>query len=231
MVDASETKRNKARQLRYRKAIVKDLNLDAIKEELCEISGACDDVKWYWEGDDDTLINALDGDEEEAYEFKMLFGDLCAECEQMREDLYDEWNYIPECFDIFFVVMGAGGTYGGLLGWDSYEQDYFGIDGMDCYAEDESAKKLKQMTKDQLIQNARHCFKIYQAYIGIRHRYDCLKAALDILRDENTGYLQMVKQIEETYEKAAEEKFYDWKPGTKEFNKLVWNMPQEAWIQ
>lgn len=45
------------------------------------------------------------------------------------------------------------------LGWDSYEHDYFGIDGMDVFAEDEAKKKLKQMTKDELIQAIRQCFR------------------------------------------------------------------------
>lgn len=236
MVDAEETKRRKARELRYRKPIVKNINLDFIKEDLSDICSECDDVRYWFDGDDETLINALDGNDDEAYEFKMMFGDLSAECEQMQEDLYNTWeNPIPECFDMFFVAIGSGSSGGGLLGWDSFEGDYFGLQCTDSYAEKESAKKLKQFTKDQLIQNAQQCFKIYHAYIGIRHRYDCLKASMDILRDENTGYLQMVKQIEKVYEKANKNSFFDStfdsnKP-TKELEKLANCMPQEAWIQ
>lgn len=230
MIDAEETRRRKARQLRYRKPIARDLNLDSIKEELYDIASECTDVMWYWDGDDDTLINALDGDEDEAYEFKMMFADLSAECDKLRDDLQDDWNYVPECFDLFFVAIGAG-AQGGILGWDSYEQDYFGIQCTEEFAEAESQKKLKNMTKDQLITNARYCFKIYQAYLGVQHRYDCLKAAMDILRDENTGYLKMVKQIEETYEKASEEGFYTWKPATRDFIRFTDCLPQEAWIQ
>jgi len=231
MVNAEETKRRKAKELRYRKPIVKNINLDFIKEDIWEITGECEDVRWYFDTDDDSLINALDGNEDEAYEFKMMFGDLCAECEQMQEDLNDDWNYIPGCFDLFFVTIGAGQFGGGLLGYDSYEQDYFGIDCTDSYLEQESAKKLKQMTKDQLVQNARHCFKIYHAYLGVRHRYDCLKASMDILRDQNTGYLQMIKQIEETYEKANADNFYRWYQSTRDLERLANCMPQEAWIQ
>lgn len=90
----------------------------------------------------------------------------------------EEW--VPECFDIFFVAAGTGEGYGGLLGWDSYEQDYYGIDFTDAFVEDEAKKKLKQMTKDDLIAAARQCFKVYHAYIGLRNRYDSLKAAIDI---------------------------------------------------
>lgn len=37
MMDAAETKRQKAKQLRYRKPVVKDLNLESIYQELWDI--------------------------------------------------------------------------------------------------------------------------------------------------------------------------------------------------
>lgn len=66
---------------------------------------------------------------------------------------------------------------------------------------------------------------------GLQHRYDCLKAAMDILRDENTGYLQMARQIEELYERAEADRFYEWKESTKALDRLLNDMPQEAWLQ
>lgn len=234
MQTADEKRREKARQLRYRKPIAKDLNLYMITEELWEIQGECEDVHWYFDTDEDTLINALDGDEDEAYEFRTMFADLCAECERMMEDLNEEW--VPDCFDRFFVAIGAGEDYGGLLGYDTYEHDYFGIS---CYTEelieDESAKALKQMTKDNLIAAARQCFRVYHQYMALRYRYDCLKASLDILRAQNTGYLQMVKRIEEVYDKAEQETCgfkYTWNSkGCAELDRILYNLPQEAWIQ
>ena len=107
MIDTEETKRHKAIQMRYKKPIVRNLNLDFIRQDLWDIQEACEDVHWYTDSEDgnDSLINALDGDEDEAYEFKMAFADLCAECERMFEDLEEEW--VPECFNIFFVTAGA----------------------------------------------------------------------------------------------------------------------------
>lgn len=125
-------------------------------------------------------------------------------------------------------------TLGGLLGYDSYEQDYFGLQCTDAFAEDESKKVLKRLTKDELLVAARQCFAVYQSFIALKHRYDCLKAAMDILRDQNTGYLQMGKQIEEVYEKAEKETLgfrYDCGEGIRELNSILGNMPQEAWIQ
>lgn len=232
MLTADEKRREKARQLRYRKPIAKDLNIDTITEELWDIQSECEDVHWYFDTDDDTLINALDGDEDEAYEFRMMFADLCAECERMIEDLQEEW--VPDCFDRFFVAIGAGDDYGGLLGFDTYEQDYFGLSCADAFAENESKKALKQLTKDNLIAAARQCFRIYSSYIALRHRYDCLKASLDILRAQNTGYLQMVKQIEEVYSKADKESCgfkYKYCKEVQELDRILNNLPQEAWIQ
>ena len=232
MVDAEETKRRKASQLRYKKPIVKNLNLNSIKEALWNIQEECENVHWYFDTDEDTLINALDGNEDEAYEFKMMFGDLCAECEKMRQDLNEEW--IPDCFDRFFVAAGAGEDFGGLLGYDTYERDYFGLSCTETWAEDESKKALKRMTKDEMIAASRQCFRVYQSFIALRYRYDCLKASMDILHDQNTGYLQMLKRIEDVYEKAEKESFgfrYQWGKAVMELDNILSNMPQEAWIQ
>ena len=229
MVDAEETKRFKAKQLRYKKPIAKNLNLDSLTQDLWDIQEACEEVHWYTDSDDgnDSLINALAGDEDEAYEFKMAFSDLCAECERMIEDIQEEW--VPECFDIFFVAAGADD----LLGWDSYERDYYGISQYESgLAENDSRDRLKRMTKDELIDASRQCFKVYQAYIGLRNRYDSLKAAIDILRDQNTGVLQAVKEIEKLYDAAQEKQgnYAEYSKEWKEFERCTDALPQEAWI-
>lgn len=229
MGDAEETKRFKAKQLRYKKPIAKNLNLDSLTQDLWDIQEACEEVHWYTDSDDgnDSLINALAGDEDEAYEFKMAFSDLCAECERMIEDIQEEW--VPECFDIFFVAAGADD----LLGWDSYEQDYYGISQYESgLAENDSRDRLKRMTKDELIDASRQCFKVYQAYIGLRNRYDSLKAAIDILRDQNTGVLQAVKEIEKLYDAAQEKQgnYAEYSKEWKEFERCTDALPQEAWI-
>ena len=86
-----------------------------------------------------------------------------------------------------------------------------------------------------MIETAQVCFRVYQSFIGLQYRYDCIKAALDILRDENTGYLQMVNQIEEAYEKADKEtdgfrRTFRVGPALKKLEHLIDNMPQEAWV-
>lgn len=231
-MNAEETKRWKAKNLRYKKPMVKELNLDTIREKLFDIQGECEEVRWYTDSEDgeDSLLNALDGNEDEVYEFKVAFAYLCEECEAMQVDLNEEW--IPECFDLLFVVAGAGDQFGGLLGYDSYEGDYFGINCMDAWAEDEAKKKLKQLTKDELIAAIRQSFKVYQSYIGLSVRYDSLKAAIDILRDKNTGILQAVKEIERLYEAASSEQgiYAEYSKAWKEFDQYTESLPPEAWV-
>ena len=159
-----------------------------------------------------------------------MFSTLSAECEQMQYDLNHE--YVPEYFDLFFVVVNKGGE---MLGFDTYEGDYYGLGSFESrLANEEAVKKIKTLTKDQLIEAIQCCFGIYQAYIGLTYRYACIKAAMDILRNENTSYLKMIKQIEEIYEKAEEETDgFRWSTGDflKDFERIVKNIPQETWIQ
>lgn len=229
MSKVEEARREKARQLRYRKPIVKDLNLQSIQEQLWEIQEECENVRWFEDSDEETLIEALDGDEDEAYEFRMMFANLCAECERMQEDLEEEW--VPDCFDIFFVAIGAGDEYGGLLGYDNFEGDYFGIDCTDNFVEGEAQKKLSQMTKNDLIEASRQCFKIYQSYIALRHRYDCLKATMDILRGQNLDFLQTIKEIEKTYDEIWGGGNFKYPKKEQYFDKITASLPQTAWIQ
>jgi hypothetical protein len=90
-------RRDKARNLRYKKPISKFLNFDQIRSTMWDIQEACEEVCWYTDSEDgeDSLINALDGNDDEVYEFRMAFADLCAECNQMLADLGQEW--VPDC--------------------------------------------------------------------------------------------------------------------------------------
>lgn len=118
IIDADRTKREKVKKLRYKKPIVKELDLITIQMELSDIQGACEDVQGCLDSNDDTLLNSLDGNQDEEYEFKMMFADLCTECDRLIIDLQEEW--VPKCFDHFFVSIEAGEDFRRLLGYDSY---------------------------------------------------------------------------------------------------------------
>ena len=230
-MDKDELKREKAKRLRYAKPAVRELNLEAIQEGLCEIREACSDVQWYIDSEDgsDTLLNAIE-DEDDVYEFKMSFATLELETEKMYSDIEETW--IPECFDLFFVGINAKSVGGGMYGWDEYEGDYFGLDSFDAdAAERKSREKLERMTKRELLDAMEVCFRVAVSYIGLRTRFENLKAALDILRDQNTAVLKQVRAIDEAYNKAAECDFDSWRDGDKEFDKLLAVIPDRLWLE
>lgn len=242
MTKAEEKRREKARALRYRKPAVKDLNIPEILEQLTEIEEECAEVHWYCDSEDgwDTLLNALDGDDDDAWEFKMAFADLEGQCEKMRDDLTDDFSMtmgVTEGFDLFFAGIGADAVTGGMYGFDDYEQDYFGLEPgwQSEQAEREAAGKLKRLTKDELIATAGRCFRIAVNFISLRLRYDNLKAAMDILREQNTALLQQVKAIEDLYDATEAEGFskYDWRRSENEkaLDRLLRALPDRAWIE
>lgn len=225
----NNTVKAKSRNYRRKPPIVRNINLETIKGELYDIQEECYNVQYYIETDNDSLINALDGDEDEAMEFKVMFSDLCADCERMAEDLENE--YIPECFDDFFVAIGAAEYGGGLLGFDECVQDYYGI-SLPCWGEEnEASKRLMRLTKEQLLMAANICIKVFYSYVGLQDRYNSLKAAMDILKDQNTDYLKTVKNIEELYEEANTYgfEFYGNK-AAQELDRVAKSLPDEAWL-
>jgi len=239
---AAEKRREKARNLRFRKPAVKDLNLASIQEQLTDIEEACADVHWYCDSEDgwDTLLNALDGNDEDAWEFKLAFADLEGECERMREDMEREIDWdatLEDHFDLFFAGIGAGSVGGGYWGYDDYEGDYFGLEpGWESEAAEKAGReKLKRLTKDQLCDLMGQAFRIAVNFLSLRTRYDDLKAAMDILREQNTALLKQVKAIEDLYDKAEAEGFsrYDFtrKESEKALDRLLSQLPDRAWIE
>lgn len=229
----TEETRRKAEAMRYKKAMLADLNIERIYDALNEISSDCADFQYYFEGSDDTLLNALDGDEDQEYEFKMMFSDLSYECEMLTDTLSDE--YVTEHFDDFFVgIMRDGGSGFKMIGYDGCEEDYFNLTSFESnLASNESAKRLKRLTKDELISVCGQCFGIAVSFFNVRYKYDYLKAAFDILRDENTSFLQIIKDIEAAYDAADADEWNEWENSVKAFERLVNSLDEygKVWIE
>lgn len=229
----------KAREMRRKRPIVRDLNLGIMIDNLYEMQEECSDVRFAFEGDDgDEIVNAMLGGEDEAQEFKMMFSDLSAEVDRFIEDIgifqYDE---LEKYYDLFMVNGDIAYSFGGLYGYDSYEGDYFGLS--DRYDEEaavrEARDKLKKnLTKDKLIEIFRDCMKIFTSYIGLQYRYDCLKASMDILREKNAGHLKAVKEMNAIYEQAEKEtsgfKYLGNGKAIDRLNEIIKAMPQEAFM-
>lgn len=238
---AEEKRAKKARELRYKKPIVRDLNLETMTNNIYEMQDECCDVQYAIDGDEgDEIIAAMLGDEDEAQEFKMMFSDLSAELEMFLADLDDwEWrDYIDQYYDLFMVNGHISGSFGGLLGYDAYEGDYFGLPGF--YGQEDAEKQAfdklkKDLTKDKLLMFFQICMRIFTQYVGLQYRYDCLKASMDILRERNMGHLTAVKEINGLYDQADKETNhfrYTFRKSEayEKLDKMIAAMPQEAFL-
>lgn len=235
--EAEAKRREKARNLRYKKPVLKELNLEEIRIELSDMMEACSDAAYFVESDDqDMLYNALDGDSDDVEEFRMQFMTLSTELEMFSDDLSETYNYQLEDydFDLFFVGIGGRRSTGSdIYGYDEFEGDYFGLESSfeSEAAEKEAAAKLMRLTKAELIDRAQLCFKIAFNFIALRNRYRDLEAALDILRAENHGITATIKEIEKAYEKAEAEGFDEWYKASKDFSNLIRQLPDRVWIE
>ena len=219
---AEELRRDKAKNMRYKKAVCTELNLESIQNGLCDMEETCSNFRYYIEQDDGTMLDELIGDEEESWELRSAYSMLSADCEQMHDDMENE--FVPEFFDDFFGSIAQQK----MMGFDRYEGDYFGLTSYEeQWAREECQKRLMTRTKAEIIDAYGICFRIAVNYISLKNRYDSLQAYTEILNGVNSGVLATVKRLEEIYDEQIEKRWPEW----REFDNLTEALPPEAWIQ
>lgn len=219
------TKAERSRNLRYKRGALASMGFDSMELELQEIQEECDEVAWYAE-DMDTLTEAMDGDIEEANEFKMCFADLAGRCEQLLRCLYD---MDPQDYDDCTVAL-IGNRYR-LMGFDSVEEDFFSLTEFEAgLAETEAGKRLMRHTKKEMISMIGQAVGTLMAFLDLRQQYDYLKATLDILRDSNHSVLKQVKEIEALYEKVTGAELPD-KQDVTRLDFLLSMLPERMWVE
>jgi hypothetical protein len=222
------SKAERTKNMRYKRPALASLGYDLMMSELWEINDACGEVQYFTETDDETLLNALDGDDEAEYEFRIAFSDLTGKIEQLFNCLEDRdvREYYDDC------TVGLIGNRYKTVGYDMDEEDYFSLTSYEeNLAYTLSGERLMRKTKQEMISVIGQCLGIVIAFLDIRQSYDYLKATFDILRDENTSLLQTIKEIDAAYKTASEEGFYDWGKETKRFEILIANLPDRLWIE
>ena len=115
---------DRTRALRYKRPALASMGAREILLELESIVETCDNIRYYIEqsDSDETLLNALDGDEDEEWEFRMAFADLSAQADQLQTMLYDQnFEDFYRNFDDATVAL-IGNRYN-LLGYDGEEED------------------------------------------------------------------------------------------------------------
>ena len=83
------SKAERTRGLRYKRPALMSMGWEAMTEEIQIILDACSDVQWYIDNDDDTLLNALEGSEDEYWEFKMSFSALSSKAYELYEAVFE----------------------------------------------------------------------------------------------------------------------------------------------
>lgn len=223
--------------LRYKRPALASMGWTAIWDELDAISEACQDIHWFTDQDDETLLNALDGDEDEAWEFRMAFSSLEASADQLYEAInenFGHWDWEEREREFNDCTVALIGNRYRLVGYDSDEEDYYSLTSYDSeLAQSEAGKRLMRLTKKDMISTIGQCVGILVAFLDLRQQYDYLKATFDILRDENTSMLKQVKEIEQAYLDAVTTDPYsrEGKAARKRFDQLLDTLPARAWIE
>jgi hypothetical protein len=234
------TKADRSRNLRYKRPALKELGYEMIQAQLEEMRSECYEIHWAFD-DDETLVNAFDGNEEEAWEFKWMFSTLEGEIERLIEAITENFGYIddPETEFNDMSVALIGNRYN-LIGWDDEEEDYFNLTGYDSgLAFSEAGKRVMRLTKKEMLAQIGQTLGLILSYQNVSMKYEALKSTIDIFRDNNVSILQVVKDIEEAYRdmfkgQAYKSSGYWWsldREAERRFDKLVDELPDRYWIE
>lgn len=222
-------KSERTRALRYKRPALASMSYHSIMEELWEIQEACNEVAWYTKSEDgtDALLAALDGNEDEAWEFQMAFSDLSSKCEELVNAL-EEIGEDEDMYDTCTVAL-IGNRYN-LEGYDSYMEDYYSLVGYERnLAATEAGKRLMRLTKPEMIATIGQCVGTLVAFLDLRQTYDYLKATMDIIRDTNVSLLGQIRAIEDAYD-AADAAHWRGDPADH-FRRLLEPLPDRLWVE
>lgn len=224
-----QTKADRSRNMRWKKPAISELSYWEITEKLDYITDECYEIHWYSD-DDDALINALDGDEEEAFEFKMLISSLESEAYELDEQFREFARYDDDAEKRFNdLSVALIGNRFRQIGYDDYEEDYYSLSSYESgLAYTDAGKRVMRLTKAEMLSTIGQVLGMILAFKNVELKYEYLKATIDILRDQNNSVIQQIKAIEKSYEAANEEHFFG--VATNSFEKLINELPNQIWI-
>lgn len=232
MGQAKLSKADRCRNLRYKKPALMDLGFFAITSKLDEIQEMCSEIHWAFD-DDETLINALDGNEDDAYEFRMAFTDVESEAYQLQRCLEERFYYEddPEReFDDCLVAL-IGNRYN-AVGYDDYEENYYSLTTYETHlATTEAGKRIMRKTKAEMLSTIGQVLGIVLSFQNVELKYEYLKATIDIFRDENISILQVIKTIEQKHADMFCDDNGKCRSAEKEFDALVKELPDKYWVE
>lgn len=224
----------RVQSLGYKRSALASLAFDLIWQELNDIQEECCNIQWMAE-DEELLLSALEGNEDDLWEFKMTFSDLSASVDSLLQAVQDNCRDLEHMgleFDDCMVSM-LGNRYK-MLYFDDVEEDYYALSAWDKdKAITDSDKRLMKLTKADLLATIGQCMGIALAYLDIRYRYDYLKATFDVLEDSKAGVLQAVRQIEQLYDRLMGSPWWSEERRQAEaaWDKLMQELPQRVFLE
>ena len=230
------TKAEQCRAMMYKRSAVARLNYSEICDSLYDMTSMRCNIK-YAEQDDDTLINAFDGNEDEAHEFILQFSDLEYDIENLQNQFDEMFGYSddPER-DFNDVTVALIGKWFSLLGFDAYREDYFELsdDYFENLGTEECQKRVMRKTKKEMLESIGLTMAFLLKFSDVEYRYRTMETTLNIFRDENIRMLKTVKEIDEKYKDLFDEhgRFDKYRyQQIREFDKLVRELPEKYWVE
>ena len=201
--------RQRARALRYKRPALATLGWETITSELQDIIDSCEEIRWI-EDSSDVTQEVMYGDEDEGCGFQLDFSQLAGDAERLQSAMWDAFGEESEDGNTTFddCTVALLGNRFECIGFDSLENDYFGLTRYEAdAAQKESAKRVMRMTKAEMISTIGQDLGLLLAFYDLRQRYDYAKAALATATEHNMETLRAVKAIEDAYEEWASEEF------------------------
>lgn len=221
-----EAAKKKARELRWKKPLVQELNLEEIRMNLGEMDEACSNVRWYLGREVEQLEELLG--EDDAFEFQSSFSALSGDIYSVQRQLEDIW--LPDYFDDFLAAVHPDGH--DVYGFDEYEEDSFRLDTSTAeLACREAGERMQRKTKKELIDCCHNVLGVICLYMSIKYRFDSLSSAFDVLMERTEKQLRAVREIEEAYDAAEKHGFRDWNDATRKLDRLCRELPDRIWIE
>ena len=220
----------RARMLRYTRPAPAKLSYYDISAAAHDISDDCYDILWQLENDD-IILDALDGNEDELHEFKLMFTELTSLCDSLieRVDFFANNELYNKVNDFLVGVMCNCNDVYDITGYDSYEDDYFPLDEYETeWAKKDAHKRLMRLTKAEILDTAGLCMEILLPYLDLQGQYDRLKASYEVVAGDTASLLQKIRDIDEAY-RAADKGGWDEK-AAKDYDRLLVGLPDAVWI-
>lgn len=177
--------------------------------------------------DTDTLLDILDGADDQVVEFQLLFADLQNDVEHMT-DLIGGWGFDQEQYDLCMVsLIGAKQR---LIDYDQLENDYSFIDHYGAEIEQKRAREaLMRMTKADMIDAVGKSLSIFLAFFDVLKRYEALSDTLEILKGETAALGAAIREINKLYDEIAVQ--FPQPDTVRHFDRLAEQLPDRVWIE